>query len=386
MNIAIYTNILTPYRKFFYDLLYDECKKNGDKFNVLLMADTEPNRNWKYEEFKTEYTILLKSTTITKGETYIHFNKNLKKVLEGLQLDILICAGGYLCPGIWKSLQLKKKFGYKIYFWSESHLNEARNYSSLKIKIREFIRKSVYKNFDGFWYAGQLSKQFIELYSRSDADMYFMPNLIEESKYEKVSQLTEAEKQKLRVKYRIEEDKTVFICPARLSYVKGIDKFISIFAKYPEKDRATILVAGDGELKDKIKQKVEELNVDIRLLGFMDQNSVIELYSLSDVFLLPSLSDPNPLTCIEALWTGLPLFLSNHCGNYPEVVREGKNGYVFSYEHEDELLKKLDAIINSNSEWRSEAKEESLKIAKNKYSSIEVVQDTIQYFAKIINS
>ena len=116
MNIAIYTNILTPYRKFFYDALYRECKKRGDNFNVLLMADTEPNRNWKYNDLKAEYTILLENKTFAIGETYIHYNKNLKKVLKDLKLDILICAGGYLCPGIWRALKLKKYWDIKCIF------------------------------------------------------------------------------------------------------------------------------------------------------------------------------------------------------------------------------------------------------------------------------
>ena len=34
MNIAIYTNILTPYRKYFYDLFYECCLESGHEFNV----------------------------------------------------------------------------------------------------------------------------------------------------------------------------------------------------------------------------------------------------------------------------------------------------------------------------------------------------------------
>ena len=100
MNIAIYTNILTPYRKYFYDFLNAECKKRGDNFHVILMAETEPDRKWHYRDLKSEYTILLKSKTLTVAGAYIHINRGLKTVLKKLQLDVLICAGGYLCPGI----------------------------------------------------------------------------------------------------------------------------------------------------------------------------------------------------------------------------------------------------------------------------------------------
>lgn len=378
MNMAIYTNILTPYRTYFYDLMYNECKKNGDNFYVILMAETEPNRNWKYEQFKTDYTILLESKTVAMGETYIHFNKNLKSILQGLQLDVLICAGGYLCPGIWSALSWRKKFGYKVLFWSESHLNEARNYGGMKVKLRESIRNAIYKKFDGFWYAGEMSRQFIETYATQEKEMHFMPNLVEEEKYKKAALVTEEEKEKLREKYSVSSDKTVFVCPARLSTVKGMDKFTELFAKAKNNKKATVLVAGDGELKEALEKDIQEKDVDIRLLGFQNQESVIELYSIADVFLLPSLSDPNPLTCIEALWSGLPLFISEHCGNYPEVVRQGENGYVFSYTDAERAVEYLEKIIDSDASWRNGAKEISQHIANEKYDSKKVVREIVK--------
>lgn len=378
MNMAIYTNILTPYRTYFYDLMYKECKKNGDNFYVILMAETEPNRNWKYEQFKTEYTILLESKTLAMGETYIHFNKDLKSVLKGLNLDVLICAGGYLCPGIWSAISWKKELGYKVLFWSESHLNEARDYGGMKVKLREAIRNAVYKKFDGFWYAGEMSRQFIEAYATQEKEMHFMPNLVEESKYKKASIATEEEKKKLREKYSVSSDKTIFVCPARLSTVKGMDKFTELFAKAKNNKKATVLVAGDGELKEALEKMIQEKGVDIRLLGFQNQETVIELYSMADVFLLPSLSDPNPLTCIEALWAGLPLFISEHCGNYPEVVRQGENGYVFSYSDAEKAVEYLEKIIESDASWRKGAKEVSQHIANEKYNSKKVVEKIVK--------
>lgn len=380
MNIAVYTNILTPYRTYFYNTMYEECKAQGDNFYVILMADTEPNRNWKYEEYKTEYTILLNHKTLSIGETYIHFNNNLKKVLKELDLDVLVCAGSYLCPGVWKSLRFRKKLGYKTYFWSESHLNKARNYSGINVKMREFIRKAIYRKFDGFWYAGELSRQFITTYCNPNADMVFLPNLIEEEKYKLSADASEEEKEVLRKKYNVAKENTVLICPARLSPVKGIDKFIPILAKVKHKSKVTFLVAGDGELKNKLASMAEEEKIDVRLLGFQNQQSIIELYSIADIFVLPSLSDPNPLTCIEALWAGLPLFISEHCGNYPEVIEQDDNGYVFSYSDINNAIDMLNTLIDLDKEWRLNARQVSKQIAYDKFNSKKTVKRVIEYY------
>jgi glycosyltransferase involved in cell wall biosynthesis len=54
----------------------------------------------------------------------------------------------------------------------------------------------------------------------------------------------------------------------------------------------------------------------------------VELFAAADVMALPSWKDPNPLTVIEGLWAGLPMIISKYCGNSPEAVEEGRNGWL----------------------------------------------------------
>ncbi len=51
------------------------------------------------------------------------------------------------------------------------------------------------------------------------------------------------------------------------------------------------------------------------------------LYKLSDLFIIPSVKDNNPLTLIEALHSKLPILASNKIGNYPEAIQDGINGW-----------------------------------------------------------
>ena len=180
-----------------------------------------------------------------------------------------------------------------------------------------------------------------------------------------------------------------------LAKVKGIKKALDATVEYikamaVDMDQQYLIITHSdreslaNELKDKIAASAKEFNVDVRLLGFQNQGAIVELYSIADVFLLPSLSDANPLTCIEALWAGLPLFISNHCGNYPEVVKPEENGYVFNYTNKKEAIDNLTKIINSSNQWRTNAKKVSLEIAKDKYDSEKVVHNVIQYFHGII--
>ena len=377
MNIVIYTNILTPYRKYFYDLMYEECRKAGDNFHVLVMSKTENDRNWNYGDLRDEYTILLNSITFNKGTAHIHYNSNLKAKLKQLKPNVVISAGSYLCPGTWTIAHLKNKLDYKCIYWSESHLDEKRNYGNIKLKIRDFIRNKFYKNYDGFWYAGEKSKEFIKKYALLETKYFFMPNLVENKKYLNAIEIRKEKKEEIKNKMNIDLTKFIFICPARLTAVKGICEFLEIANKSKLKDKFIILLAGNGELKEEIKNKSVEYGIDVRVLGFIEQNRMVELYAISDALLLPSLSDPNPLSCIESLWAGLSLFISSHCGNYPEVVEE-KNGYVFDYKNEGEALKFFEELINKSQKWKEEAQEKSLEIARNFYNPELVVSRVLK--------
>ena len=378
MRLVIYTNILTPYRKHFYDLVNRCCIEVGNDFLLLVMSETEDNLIWKYEDLKAPYSVLLECRTISRGDMYIHINRKLKKHLKQYRPDIVVCAGSYLCPGLWEVAQLKKKMGFKCLFWSESHLNESRSYGGIKSAVREYVRHQFYRRYDGFWYAGKLSRQLIEKYAAPGAEYYFMPNLIDEEKYRVAAEIAPMEKLKKRRLMGIADEKTVFLCPARLSPVKGILEFMEILDKASNKHRTTVLIAGDGELKERIDVAANDKGLDVRLLGLKNQEEMVELYKIADVFLMPSLSDPNPLSCIEALWAGLPIFISEHCGNYPEVVEQGENGYVFSYKNIENSFKRLDEIINSSEEWRCKASAKSRNIAIHLYEAQKAVISVIK--------
>lgn len=365
--IVLVTNHLTNYRKFFYDKLHEACQKANIKFVVLLMTKCEPQRNWDYEQLKSSYTILMKDIHFSFPINN-HLNIQVVSLLKEFKPDIVIVAGSYFYYTNWLVLLNKHRLKYPVYFWSETHFKEKTTHNKLQLRIREIFRKIIYQKFDGFWYSGKLSKEFIQYYAKKEARMYFVPNLIDNRFYQNKTMDSNFQKSFLKEKWNIPSCKKVLIIPARLSPEKGIVNFIELLSKAKVKDRTLILIPGTGPLKEVIEAKAKDLSIDIRLLGFQQQNEMLELYIMSDIFVLPSLSDSNPLTCIEGAWCGLPLLVSTHVGNNPEIVEEGINGYVFDYDKSQEALNKIEKIISADSGWLDRARSHSLLIAEEKYN------------------
>lgn len=367
VNIVLLTNILNPYRKAFYDELAKQCDEMGHAFHVLVMSEKEYNREWKYEDYKGNYSILLKCKAFRIKHLPIYWNPDLKKRLQELNPDMVVMAGGYMLPSVWKACRYKRKLGYKTYFWSESHLDERRSYDSFLLKIRERIRKTFYKKFDGFWYPGEKALKLIQKYAKPGASYYHIPNLIDNQKFQEKLERQRFSKEEIRQKYELCKDKEVLFAPMRLNWVKGLEPFMEIVARCENRDHIQLAVAGNGELEEKLRKKAEELSVDLKLLGYHEEKDIIELYYGSDAFFLSSLSDPSPLTCVEALWCGKPLFVSEYVGNYPEVIKQGENGYMYRYSDEQEAVKLLDTFISASDDWKKKASEISLQIAKERF-------------------
>jgi glycosyltransferase involved in cell wall biosynthesis len=379
-KIVLVTNHLTPYRRKFYDDFFLACKKKDIEFSVLLMTKREPRRNWDYENLKVDYAYLM------KGNHYSfpinnHLNLEVVGKLKEIKPDVILMAGSYMYYTNWLVLLNKKKINAPIIYWNEAHFNEKRDYNKLTIKIRDHFRNVIFNRFDGYWYSGQMSKNFVNHYSNKSVKLYFLPNFIDNEIYQSGSIKNETEIIEIKSRFNIPLVNTVIIIPARLSLVKGIHLFIDLLGKVDNNKNITVLIPGTGEYEDVIADKISRSGLDIRLLGFQEQKVMVELYAVTKIFMLPSLSDPNPLTCIEALWCKLPLFISNHVGNYPEVVKEGVNGYVFDYSKSEEALIKLNEILSADEDWHKKASDASLEIAKTIYKSELVIQNIINEMA-----
>lgn len=118
---------------------------------------------------------------------------------------------------------------------------------------------------------------------------------------EKTSQSLERyDKNKLREKYGIKEEETVFLFPSSSHKRKGLDIIRDYFTT--NKTHDLLLVAG--------KPAKEEGN--IRSLGFCE--NMQELYQLADYTVLASRYEPLGLVAAESILNGTPVIISKNSG------------------------------------------------------------------------
>ena len=103
----------------------------------------------------------------------------------------------------------------------------------------------------------------------------------------------------------------------RVTQQKGPGYFIEAASKVVEKfPDAHFIVAGSGDLLPRTIERVAELRLSDRFhfTGFLDRDWINKVWSMSDVYVMPSVSEPFGITPLEAVQAGVPVILSNQCG------------------------------------------------------------------------
>lgn len=120
-------------------------------------------------------------------------------------------------------------------------------------------------------------------------------------------------RKKLREELGIDEKTTVIGHVGRFVSQKNHDFLVDVFNEYHTKNPdSKLLLIGTGPFEEKIKAKAEKLNLTDSVLFLGQRNDTNKLYSVMDVFCLPSLYEGLPVVGVEAQAAGLLCLFSNN--------------------------------------------------------------------------
>lgn len=134
-----------------------------------------------------------------------------------------------------------------------------------------------------------------------------IPNAIEVDKF----RFNQSVRDEVRMELGI-EDKFVIGHIGRFVYQKNHDFLIDIFSEvHKRKPDSVLLLIGEGELLESVKQKVQRLGLDSSVMFLGVRNDTYRLYQAFDVFVLPSRYEGLPVVGVEAQIAGLPCVMSD---------------------------------------------------------------------------
>ncbi len=142
------------------------------------------------------------------------------------------------------------------------------------------------------------------------------------------------------------EGYTIVTTITRFTAQKGLSHLMRAAARASQSyDRLAFLFAGDGEERDDLIRQAAELGIADKVFftGFIRGKAWRDAYSVGDIFVMSSVSEPFGLTALEAAHHGNALILTNQSG----VAEILSNIYRYDFWDIDALADRIVAIAAS---------------------------------------
>jgi glycosyltransferase involved in cell wall biosynthesis len=123
------------------------------------------------------------------------------------------------------------------------------------------------------------------------------------------------ESEKLTLKRNYDDKIVTFL--GRVTLQKGPEYFVEAAYKVLQKmDNVRFVMAGSGELLNRMIMRAASLRIanKFHFTGFLKGDDVYRMFSISDVYVMPSVSEPFGISPLEAMQSNVPVIISHQSG------------------------------------------------------------------------
>ena len=124
-----------------------------------------------------------------------------------------------------------------------------------------------------------------------------------------------SDEERMRAKRGINDKVVTFL--GRITLQKGPEYFIEAAHKVLQKmDNVRFVMAGSGDMMRRMIRRAARLGITdkFHFTGFLKGDDVYQMFSLSDVYVMPSVSEPFGISPLEAMQSNVPVIISYQSG------------------------------------------------------------------------
>ncbi|MGD1914086.1 MAG: glycosyltransferase family 4 protein [Rivularia sp. (in: cyanobacteria)] len=339
----ILTEIISPYRIPPFNYLAQDEEID---LTVFFFAETESRRSWLVEKEKIQFNYKV-LWGLQLGKSYqsapVFLNPDVIYQLWKQQPDVIIC-GGWHHFSHWLALVYAQMTKTPLLIWSESTLKDERSVSNIKHKLKTWIINQA----DGYIISGNAQKKYLLNLGAKQDRIYIAPNAVDSNFF--TCETQRYRQQKTMWKDKLGINGCVILYVGRLIDEKGIPELLEAFTKLSPHNQVTLIIVGDGSRSQDYHLFCQQNQLNnVVFTGFQPQTALPQYYGIADIFVFPTKSDPWGLVVNEAMAAGLPIICSDAAGAAPDLVVNGKNGYLVPVRDVKKLSEALQILVEDES-------------------------------------
>jgi N-acetyl-alpha-D-glucosaminyl L-malate synthase BshA len=186
-----------------------------------------------------------------------------------------------------------------------------------------------------------------------------IPNFLDCDVYHRVPEAA------LRARYCPPGCEKLVIHVSNFRPVKRVPSVVEVFARIMTKVRARLLLVGDGPDLGQALDTAKSLGIAKHVDALGEQDQIIPLLSVSDVFLLPSSQESFGLAALEAMACEVPV-VASRVGGLHEVIEQGVTGFLHEPADLDGMAESAVALLTDD-ELHARVATESRKSVRKRF-------------------
>lgn len=139
------------------------------------------------------------------------------------------------------------------------------------------------------------------------------------------------------------------VCVGRLCEQKGQLLLLNAVNQlFKNGEDFELVLAGDGELREEIEELIQSygLGAQVSITGWISSDQVRKEILASGALVLPSFAEGLPVVIMEAMALKRPV-LTTYIAGIPELVIDGRNGWLFPAGSVDYLVEAIERFLNT---------------------------------------
>ncbi|MCM8784199.1 MAG: glycosyltransferase family 4 protein [Candidatus Omnitrophica bacterium] len=170
---------------------------------------------------------------------------------------------------------------------------------------------------------------------------------------------------------------------SRLAEIKGHFYLIRAMKYVLEKiPSAQLLIVGEGKIRNLLLRLIKDLEMEksVFLVSSISDKSLI--FSLMDIFVLPSLEEGLGMVLLEAMAFGIPVVASN-TGGISEIIQDGENGLLVLPRDEKGLGEAICRILEDDT-LKNKLVFKGKQTIEEKFTLDNMVKETEDFYREIL--
>jgi glycosyltransferase involved in cell wall biosynthesis len=262
------------------------------------------------------------------GRFFGLINTGLWHMIRTRQYDAVVSYAGYAYATFWIVAVAAKWSGIPLLFGTDATGLAPRVGSGWKAKIKKLLLPKIFSIADMVIAPSAATRDYVNSLGIPLDQIALTPFVVDNDWWR--SRAATADRRAVRKTWRIPVDAMVVLFCGKFQPWKRPQDALRAFARaaVPE---AYMVFAGTGPLSASLKTEAESLGVTarVRFLGFVNQTQLPEIYTASDLMVLPSQYDACPAVVCEAMLCGCPVVISDEVRGRFDIVTHGVTGFIF---------------------------------------------------------